>query len=245
MTLHWIDHVYFVLLAFVFPVTDFRMMRRSAKRIHAGEAGQRMRPYRCIVRWEWGCASIFRLTWYVFAYGWAELGLELQSGTLAWIGYGLATASCGALVLQARIVIRSTTNRALVRKQIGWLSFLTPSTGSERRAFDALSVTAGVCEEILFRGFVIAYLTAALAVTFWPAALLSAVLFGAAHAYQGPSGAAKAGLVGVLMALFYWLTGALWAPIVAHAVMDLTSGRIAYAASRDELAPGSSTCPAM
>jgi membrane protease YdiL (CAAX protease family) len=35
------------------------------------------------------------------------------------------------------------------------------------------------------------------------------------------------------MALLYGLTGSLWAPMVAHAVMDIVSGRIAFAASRE------------
>jgi membrane protease YdiL (CAAX protease family) len=34
-----------------------------------------------------------------------------------------------------------------------------------------------------------------------------------------------------LFALLYGLTGSLWAPMVVHALMDITSGRIAYAAS--------------
>ena len=34
-----------------------------------------------------------------------------------------------------------------------------------------------------------------------------------------------------MLALLYGLTGSLWAPMIVHAVMDITSGRIAYAAS--------------
>lgn len=46
-------------------------------------------------------------------------------------------------------------------------------------------------------------------------------------------GGAALGLVphGGVLALLYGLTGSLWAPMVVHAVMDITSGRMAYAAS--------------
>ena len=99
-----------------------------------------------------------------------------------------------------------------------------------RRAFDAVSVTAGVCEEVIFRGFLIAYLMAALGAPFWVAGLLSSVIFGFAHAYQGPAGIPRTAAVGGMLAILYGLTGSLWAPIVAHAVIDITSGRIAFAA---------------
>ena len=55
------------------------------------------------------------------------------------------------------------------------------------------------------------------------------VVFGFAHAYQGPAGIPRTAAVGGTFALLYGLTGSLWAPVVAHAVMDITSGRIAYA----------------
>ena len=35
------------------------------------------------------------------------------------------------------------------------------------------------------------------------------------------------------MALLYALSGSLWAPMLAHAVMDLMSGRMSYVAFRD------------
>ena len=36
-----------------------------------------------------------------------------------------------------------------------------------------------------------------------------------------------------MMALLYGLTGSLWAPIVAHAVMDLAAGRLTYTVFND------------
>jgi hypothetical protein len=124
-----------------------------------------------------------------------------------------------------------------MRDKLGSVTFLLPHTQSERRAFDAVSVTAGVCEEVFFRGYLIAYLMAVLGTPFWVAALLSSVVFGFAHAYQGPLGILRTAAAGGLFALLYGLTGSLWAPMAVHAVMDITSGRIAYAAVR-------STCSA-
>ena len=94
---------------------------------------------------------------------------------------------------------------------------------------------------MIFRGFLIAYLNAALGTPFWVAAVLSSVVFGLAHAYQGPAGIPRVALLGGLFALLYGMTGSLWAPIVAHTAMDIASGRIAFASFTENTPDRSST----
>jgi membrane protease YdiL (CAAX protease family) len=70
-----------------------------------------------------------------------------------------------------------------------------------------VAVTAGVCEEIIFRGTVIPRLEAILPKNRIIEALillLSAAIFGAAHAYQAPAGILTTGLIGLLLALSMW-----------------------------------------
>jgi membrane protease YdiL (CAAX protease family) len=242
MTPQPIDHVAFALLAVVFPIWDFLALRRRAALIRAGRTGLRMELYRKIIGQGWLMAIVLLAGWFALGRGAAALGLVPRAGTLAWTGYGLSALVCAALLIQLRSVLRNPKSLATVRDKLGALMFFTPHTLGERRAFDAVSVTAGVCEELLFRGYLIAYLMAVLAAPFWVAALLSSVAFGFAHAYQGPQGILRTAAIGGLFALLYGWTGALWAPMVVHAVMDVTSGRIAYAASErntpDTSSPG-------
>ena len=85
-------------------------------------------------------------------------------------------------------------------------------------------VTASFGEEVIYRGFLIAVL--AVWVGTWPAMLIASAIFGLAHFYQGPGGAAKCGFAGLITGWLFLLTGSLWAPMLLHAVMDLTSGRV-------------------
>ena len=97
-----------------------------------------------------------------------------------------------------------------------------PRTTGERRLFTVVGVTAGVCEEWLYRGFFLA-VVAGLADGL-PAGLLvvvGAVAFGLAHAYQGPVGILTTGLLGGIMAAVYLQTGSLLLPVLLHAVIDL------------------------
>ena len=233
MTLHLADHIVFVLLAAVFPVWDFFALRKRAALINAGRTELRIKLFQKIIWQEWIMAVALLALWFALGRTGSEIGLVPQGGALVWAGYGLTVLICTLLVLQARSIVGSPKKRAETLKQMGSVSFLLPHTKRESRSFDVVSVTAGVCEEIVYRGFLIGYLMALLSAPFWVAGLISSVVFGLAHSYQGLSGIPRTGAVGAAMALLYGLTGSLWAPMVAHAVMDLVSGRIAYAASKE------------
>jgi membrane protease YdiL (CAAX protease family) len=236
----WIDHIAFVFLAVAFPILDYVAIRRRTARIRAGRTGLRMGFYRRVIGEEWLMAIVLLAGWFALGRGGAALGLVPRGGAVAWTGYGLSALVGAALVIQARSVLRDPEGLASTRDKLGKLILLIPHTPGERRAFDAVSVTAGICEELVFRGYLIAYLMAVLAAPFWVAALLSSVVFGLVHAYQGLPGIPRTAAVGGLLALLYGLTGSLWAPMVVHAVIDITSGRIAYAAASRQAPDGSS-----
>lgn len=100
---------------------------------------------------------------------------------------------------------------------------LLPVTAPERALFVLLSLTAGICEELVFRGFLLRSLTLATGLT--PlAVLLSAGAFGVVHAYQQPAGAVRAALMGVLLSLPVLFDASLISSMAAHALVDLLSG---------------------
>jgi membrane protease YdiL (CAAX protease family) len=99
---------------------------------------------------------------------------------------------------------------------------LLPRTSGERRLFTVVGITAGVCEEWLYRGFflaVVAALSGASAT--WVLVAVAAAAFGLAHAYQGRAGVVTTAVLGGVMAALYLQTGSLLLPVVLHAVIDL------------------------
>ena len=205
--------------------------------------------YRRVIGEEWLMAIVLLAGWFALGRGGAAIGLVPRSGALAWAGYGLTALVSAALLIQAWSALRNPKSLASVREKFGALAVILPHTLKERRTFDAVSVSAGVCEEVIFRGYLIAYLMAVLGAPFWIGAVLSSLVFGVAHVYQGPIGIPRTAAVGGLLALLYGLTGSLWAPMVVHALMDITSDRIAYAASTGitPASPGTSgaKCPSV
>ena len=103
---------------------------------------------------------------------------------------------------------------------------LLPVNWVEYLPYSALAVTAGVCEEFIYRGFVMAALSKVL-LPVWSVVVLSSILFGLAHAYQGKGGIVSTGLFGVVLAMGRLWLGGLAPVMMWHASLDLVAGRAA------------------
>ena len=99
---------------------------------------------------------------------------------------------------------------------------LLPRTAAERRGFAAVAVTAGVCEETLYRGVLLG-LAATLLPDLSPArlAVVSALAFGLAHTYQGAAGMLTTTVLGGCLAVLYLGSGSLLLPVLYHVLVDL------------------------
>jgi membrane protease YdiL (CAAX protease family) len=138
---------------------------------------------------------------------------------LAW------TAACVALALALAFAARAVRRR-LGRPESPVLLHLLPRSRRERWLFALLvAPTAGIAEEVLFRGIALGRLGALLGSP-WPAALLTALAFALCHAYQGPLGLARAALLGLVLAAPPVLGASLWPAIAAHTLLDLLGGLV-------------------
>lgn len=81
-------------------------------------------------------------------------------------------------------------------------SFL-PQQHIELFLWVALSISAGFCEEVIFRSYFQKQFEA-LTRSMWIALLLQAMLFGISHGYQGIGAALKITIFGCLFGLFAW-----------------------------------------
>jgi membrane protease YdiL (CAAX protease family) len=101
--------------------------------------------------------------------------------------------------------------------------FLLPKTLSESLVWIVVSIAAGICEELVYRGYLqrqLWSLTGSL-----PAALfLQAVIFGAGHSYQGWKPALVTATYGVIFGLVAGWRRSIIPGAVAHAVVDILGG---------------------
>ena len=101
-----------------------------------------------------------------------------------------------------------------------------PRSKKEFKWFILLSITAGICEELLFRGFLIWYFETISNTLL--AIVISSILFGAAHSYQGVKGFIRSGIIGFILALILVWTDSLLIPIFIHIAGDIYNGIVGW-----------------
>jgi membrane protease YdiL (CAAX protease family) len=220
------------------PVVGHVLHRRFEGRLRSDPTARRSFYLRLLVL-EWGLTLLTLVIW-LSAPGVdaAEVGLSWPQqwpGPITWLVVLLVLAfvvvstralRSGVLIEDREPIVRppgyeSTHGRHAEPPGHSTLALL-PRTAGERRLFTVVGVTAGVCEEWLYRGFFLA-VVAALAGGAPTVVLvaIAAVAFGLAHAYQGAVGIVTTGLLGGVMALVYLETGSLLLPVLLHAAIDL------------------------
>ena len=149
--------------------------------------------------------------------------------TAGLLGVLLGLATMVSLVLRQRgSVSRDEDLRQKVRERLANVVHLMPANRAEFALFAVLACTAGICEEVLFRGYLLWYGSQWLPLL-WAAAL-QAVLFGVAHFYQGGRGMLLTGFAGLFLTAVTLLSGSIWPAVLIHALMDLNAGDLALRA---------------
>lgn len=146
------------------------------------------------------------------------LGTPLSVANVLWTG-ALFVIGIGTL-LAFRAV-----RRAMGTEETRLVHELMPVTGKEKRLFAGLSLCAGFGEEMAYRGYALTALVLGTgSATF--ALIVTSAIFGVLHAYQGPIGVVRTGVVGLIMGAAFLHTGSLWPPIFAHTLIDLVAGLV-------------------
>lgn len=217
------QHALAVLLVIAYPAWDWF----DTRKLRAGrDPGAKLRYYRKTIFLEW-CATIAVL----WAAGTKIGGLRVQRPRLAGPALLLVRAAEAALVILVLAVLlpyaralRHASVRRKMMSRYARLAFMLPRTGVEFRWYAALGVTAGICEEAIYRGFLIRYFAAGPWHWGWTAAVaISTAAFAAGHLYQGVQGLISGAVAGLIFAgLFLW-SGNLLLPMAVHMAIDLAA----------------------
>jgi membrane protease YdiL (CAAX protease family) len=109
---------------------------------------------------------------------------------------------------------------------LGRNASMLPQRGIELTFWIALSVSAGICEETIFRGYLQRQFMA-LTKSAPAGILLSAATFGAAHAYQGFRMMILIALYGAMFGILAYWRGSVRPGMIAHAWQDSLNGVLA------------------
>lgn len=139
----------------------------------------------------------------------------LGVGIIAWAGIGLLGEGVKLALSAAGMPVHADSARTLAA--------VKPHGALESALWVLLSISAGICEEFVFRGYLLRQFTA------WfggkgRALVASSIVFGLGHAYQGLAPVIVIMGLGLAFGAVALLARRLGPGIVAHALMDAVSG---------------------
>jgi len=221
--IHIVDHLFILMLFVVQPIHGALEFKRYMQRVEAGEPADRIKMYRDTLALEWVAFAVLAAAWYLLGRPIADLGYVAPSGVGFWVGSAFVAAFSAYLLLSWRQSKKFTNDdKEKHIASFGKLGHFLPQNARDFRLFAALSVTAGIVEETIYRGFVLWYLFAYMPA--WAAVVVSSIAFGLAHSYQGTGGVVRVTAIGLVFGALYLFTGSIWVPIVGHILLDALQG---------------------
>ncbi|MDA8622210.1 CPBP family intramembrane metalloprotease, partial [Psychrosphaera sp.] len=149
-----------------------------------------------------------------------RVSLENVGLTLKWdwpnlLGLVVVFLLSGYFYYSLQQLKKNDTEQQTLRDQMTYIQWFLPTNPREYRCFMfGVSISAGICEEVLFRGYLMHALGSY--VPTYSAVFIASILFGLPHIYQGPAHVIRTAVLGLIMALVYLATESLLVPILLH-----------------------------
>ncbi|HET9703906.1 MAG TPA: CPBP family intramembrane glutamic endopeptidase [Vicinamibacterales bacterium] len=225
------DLLYVAYFAAIGPLIDYWILWPAhSRRAQADPTRARVRLWAWSMS-AWVVVAVGVALWMGYGRSWEDFGFSLPDGWRSWTFIALVVLLAAYYALGARSIVRNAETRASVRQQAETVAALMPHTRREMYWWTGVSLTAGFCEEFLFRGYFIWVFAAWLG--WWGAAALSLLIFAGWHAYQGWYGVLRTGIFGAIYTLAVAAFDSLWPAIALHALTDIGSGAMAWLALRE------------
>lgn len=225
--LHIADHILFLLLGLVLP---FRAIsgQKKLKDIHFNS---RMR----VALYIGNSLGLWLLALAVLALWWwldrpvAFLGLTWTSRVATLLSIASVAFFFALYLFDTWQDVFTAKGRQEVEERLAGELGILPRTPKSYLYFIPLACSAGICEEIVFRGFFISYFVSLFGNS-WPGYILAisipALIFGIVHTYQGRQAMIKIVGMAVIFGLMFLLTGSIVLLIILHITVDLIGGSV-------------------
>src|SRR5258708_1879553 len=217
----WDIWLIFFVLGVILPWRGRARMKKLLAMPHVSTM-ERLNLYASTIAFQWFAVAV--VAWRAWAHGFtaSQLGLTIQDRTrilIASIAGAVTIAAlqwlnlrrAGRIPVEARGPIQALAERILPQSTVELLPYL------------ALAITAGLFEEFLYPGVALAVLVH-LGLQAWAVVLLSSILFGLAHSYQGRGGIVMTLLIGLILGTSRITYDSLVPAIFWHSAVDVVAG---------------------
>lgn len=212
-----------ILVAVVYPMVGLRRFRRIEHLPDPLPSRTRLHIYWNLIASQWTLVAmtVALMTW--GGRSLADLGQALGPRPPVTIAVTLGLLALFAVLstfTTRQLKVATASDLPLRMRKAGKI---LPQTGVERAWFVGVALTAGICEEILYRGFLPWFIGG------WLGSpgigyVLAAVAFGLGHAYQGRDGMIITGILGLFFGSLAYGVRSLVPGQLLHVAIDLVNG---------------------
>lgn len=231
MELHWIDHIIFGIFGLLFPIHSMFSTQPKLAEMEEWEPDMKRMLYISNSISLLVMALIVLAAWYFTDRTWSQIGLQMPTFT-EWIWPFILFIIFNLLyILDAWQELRTPKARSKAHAHWKKHTPFLPENAKETIQFIPLAFSAGINEEIVFRGFFINYfllLFAGHEYQYVLALAIPSMLFAVVHYYQGWKAVLKIGVLSIFFGLLYLTTKSLLIPILLHVFIDLIGGVISW-----------------
>jgi membrane protease YdiL (CAAX protease family) len=230
MELHWTDHLVFLIIGIIIPL---KAVLGTQPKLAEMKFNTRMKIqlYWGNNAYLWILTAVIAAVWWGNGREWHEIGIDWP---FLWPeGWPLFAMIIFVLLYLGDTIIEVIpfiTEDEVDKEEIGSSIGFLPQTAYEYFHFIFLALTAGICEEFIFRGYFIRYFQTVFSHEYSStlAILIAAAIFGFVHFYQGWRAVVKITAMAIMFGFIFVHTESLWLLVVIHALVDLLGGAIAW-----------------
>lgn len=229
-----------ILVAVIYPLVGLWRYKKIERLPDPLPSGLRVRFYRNVIMSQWTLVALAAWVLARGGRGFRDLGESLGPEIMLTLGVcaALVAGFAGLSTLTLRQLARARSDE--LPSHARRAGRILPRTNAERAWFVGVAFTAGVCEEILYRGY-LPWFFAGLLGHLLLGFALATLAFGLGHAYQGRGGVIVTAVLGTFLSGIVILTGSLVPGQLLHGVIDLVNGTalgMAMVRLEREAAPG-------
>lgn len=215
------------LVGIVYPLFFMLTYKKVNDKIKANDQF-RLKDYKQTIVIFWVLTSL------ILANSILETSLKLNFyPTFSITGIILFIVVCAFILFQSRNTSVTAETFPLIKEKMGNVYPYLPKTQTELTWFTLLSISAGICEEIIFRLFLFTFLLehAHISIAF----VLTNIIFALSHIGSGKQNLLSSFILGLLFTAIYYFTDNIWIAIILHAGIDINTGLLGYRTHQFEI----------
>ena len=218
-----------IILTILYPILGAKEIKKLKRRKIDGDTNEKVKFYRETIIWSWIPLLLIFLLIPISGVSLADIGvkwIKIDTSSLSkWIVFPVIGFYLLHLFQNIYYIIILKSNkerREKVAKDIPYeYMWFLPITIKEKRVWSYVSISAGITEEILYRG----YFFFALAVLFPVLSIIhiliiTTLIFGIGHIYLGKE-VIKSTLLGLVFGVYYIIFASVVPVIIIHIAQDL------------------------